>query len=95
MLAMTGKTVQRFMRLTANDYSFTYLGLVKGGNSMNISKSKLEALVTELPDEANVEEVMHRLYLLQKIEAGESAIQKGETLSHQDAMGRLSNKWQK
>lgn len=52
---------------------------------MNISKSKLEVLSKELPDNVDIEEVMYRLYLLQKIEAGEMDIQEGKTLSHEDA----------
>lgn len=62
---------------------------------MNISKSKLETLFKELPDKVDIEEVMYRLYLLQKIERGEADIQEGRTLSHKDAMKRLSKKWQK
>ena len=62
---------------------------------MNISKLKLEVLIKELPDNVDIEEVMYRLYLLQKIEAGEMDIQEGKTLSHEDALERLSKKWQK
>jgi len=61
---------------------------------MNITKEKLETLIKELPDTVDVEEVMYRLYLLQKIEAGEAAIKEGETLSHDEAIKRLSKKWQ-
>ncbi|MBI5676453.1 MAG: hypothetical protein HZC48_11615 [Nitrospirae bacterium] len=61
---------------------------------MNISKSKLETLFKELPENIDIEEVMYRLYLIQKIEAGERDIQEGRTLSHKDAMERLSKKWQ-
>lgn len=61
---------------------------------MNISKAKLESLFKELPENVDTEEVMYRLYLLQKIEAGERDIQEGRTLSHKDAMERLSGKWQ-
>jgi len=60
---------------------------------MNISKKKLESLVDGLPDEVDTEEVMYRLYLLQKIEMGENDVQKGRTLSNSDAIDRLSNKW--
>ncbi len=60
---------------------------------MNISKSKLEVLVKELPDNVDIEEVMYRLYLLQKIEAGETDIKEGKSLSHEEAMERLSKKW--
>lgn len=62
---------------------------------MNITKSRLESLIKELPDEVDIEEVMYRLYLLQKIEAGEAAIREGKILSHDDAIIRLSKKWQK
>lgn len=61
---------------------------------MNITKSRLEDLVKELPEEVDIEEVMYRLYLLQKIEAGETSIQEGKVLSHSDALVRLSKKWQ-
>ena len=63
-------------------------------NLMNIAKSRLESLIKELPDEVDIEEVMYRLYLFQKIEAGEAAIREGKVLSHDDAIIRLSKKWQ-
>jgi predicted transcriptional regulator len=61
---------------------------------MNVTKEKLETLIKELPDTVDVEEVMYRLYLLQKIEEGEAAIKEGKILSHDEAMKRLSKKWQ-
>jgi predicted transcriptional regulator len=61
---------------------------------MEISKSKLEGLLRELPEKVDVEDVMYRLYLLQKIEAGEKDIAEGRTLTHKDAVDRLSKKWQ-
>lgn len=48
---------------------------------INVTKEKLETLIKELPDAADIEEVMYRLYLLQKIETGETAIKDGKTLS--------------
>lgn len=60
---------------------------------MNISKSKLETLLKELPEKVDIEEVMYRLYLLQKIEAGGADIREGRVLSHKVAMKRLSKKW--
>ncbi|MBI1821442.1 MAG: hypothetical protein HYR79_07000 [Nitrospirae bacterium] len=61
---------------------------------MNIAKSRLESLLKDLPDEVDTEEVMYRLYLLEKIEAGEADIKEGKVLSHSEAMNRLSKKWQ-
>ena len=59
---------------------------------MNVTKEKLTTLIKELPDTVDIEDVMYRLLLLQKIEAGESAIKEGRTLSHSDVMKRLSKK---
>lgn len=61
---------------------------------MEILKSKLEVLFKDLPDKVDVDEFMYRIYLLQKIEAGETDIKEGRTLSHKDAVERLSKKWQ-
>ena len=61
---------------------------------MNVTKEKLETLIKELPDTVDIEEVMYRLYLLQKIETGEAAIDAGKTLTHDEALKRLSKKWQ-
>ena len=61
---------------------------------MEILKSKLEGLLKELPEKVDVEDVMYRIYLLQKIEAGEKDIAEGKALSHKEAMERLSKRWQ-
>ena len=47
---------------------------------MNISKRAIESCIAEMPDIIDTDEVMHRLYLLQKIEAGEADIRDGKTL---------------
>ncbi len=59
-----------------------------------IAKSDIEKILKGLPDKVDVEEIMYRLYLLQKIEAGESDIKEGKILSHSEAVKRLSKKWQ-
>ena len=61
---------------------------------MEILKTKLEGLLNDLPEKVDVEDVMYRLYVLQKIEAGEKDIVEGRSLSHKDAVERLSKKWQ-
>ena len=60
---------------------------------MNVAKDKLETLIKDLPDSVDIEEVMYRIMVLQKIEAGEAAIKEGKTLSHDEALERLSKKW--
>jgi predicted transcriptional regulator len=61
---------------------------------MEILKSKLEDLIKELPEKVDIEDVMYRIHLLQKIEAGEEDIAEGRMLSHEKAAERLSKKWQ-
>jgi len=60
---------------------------------MNISKRAIESCIAEMPDVIDTDEVMYRLYLLQKIEAGEADIRDGKTLPHDEAVQRLSQKW--
>jgi predicted transcriptional regulator len=61
---------------------------------MHITKAKLETLLESLPEQVDTEEVMYRLYLLEKIEAGEEDIREGRTVTHEEAVQRLSRKWQ-
>ena len=60
---------------------------------MNITKAKLETFLEDLPEQVDTEEVMYRLYLLEKIEAGEVDIAEGRVLSHEEAVKRLTCKW--
>lgn len=60
---------------------------------MNITKAKLETFLGDLPEQVDTEEVMYRLYLLEKIEAGEADIAEGRILSHEAAVQRLARKW--
>ncbi len=62
--------------------------------TQQIPKLEFEKLFQELPEMIDVEEVMYRLYLFQKIREGEHDIQEGRTLSHPQALERLSKKWQ-
>lgn len=61
---------------------------------MQIAKIKLETIIRDLPEMIDIEDVMYRLYLLEKIEAGEADIREGRTLPHDKAVERLSRKWQ-
>ena len=61
---------------------------------MNVSKTKLKSILEEYPESVDIEDLMYRLYLLEKIEAGEKDIKDGKTLSHAEAVERLSRKWQ-
>lgn len=47
---------------------------------------KKEAMDTlaNLPDDADIDEIMYRLYVLDKIRKGREAVEQGRTISHED-----------
>lgn len=47
---------------------------------MQLTRSTIEACIATLPDLVDPEEVMYRLYLLEKIEAGEKDILEGKDI---------------
>lgn len=40
--------------------------------------------IAQLPDDADVEEIMYRLYVLDKIRKGREAVEQGHTVSHEE-----------
>lgn len=48
---------------------------------MTIRKEEVVRLINEFPDQVDVEELIYRLYLLEKIKASETDITAGRTLS--------------
>ena len=59
-----------------------------------ISKSELKQFFQGLADMIDIEEIMERLYVLQKIHTGETDLNKGHPLLHNQLIERLSKKWQ-
>jgi hypothetical protein len=57
-----------------------------------ISKERVLDALKDLPDKGALPEAIERLYILYKIQQGREASAKGESLSHEDAIARLS-KW--
>jgi predicted transcriptional regulator len=62
---------------------------------MQMARSAIESCIATLPDVVDSEEVMYRLYLLEKIEAGEQNLRDGKTLSHENVVERFASKWRK
>jgi predicted transcriptional regulator len=60
---------------------------------MQLARTTIESCISTLPDVVDPEEVMYRLYLLEKIEAGEKDIKEGKTLHHDEVVERLSSRW--
>jgi hypothetical protein len=51
---------------------------------MRISKEEVLELVSQLPDEVDIEELIYRLYLREKLVAAEADIAAGRTLSAEE-----------
>ena len=62
---------------------------------MNVPKAKVKDMLQDLPESVDIEELMYRLYLLQKIEAGEADVENGHVLTHKETTERLWKKWQR
>ena len=60
---------------------------------MQIARATIESYVSTLPEIVEAEDVMYRLYLLEKIAAGERDIREGRLMSHSEASERLAGKW--
>jgi hypothetical protein len=53
---------------------------------MTIGKQAFLELVSNLPDEIDLDEIIYRLYLKQKLEAAEKDIKNGNIISHDDVI---------
>jgi predicted transcriptional regulator len=60
---------------------------------MTIHKEEVLELVRQLPDEIDIEELIYRLYLLEKLAAAEADIAAGRTLSAEEVRKRV-REWQ-
>ena len=59
---------------------------------MMIAKNQLLEMVNGLPEEIDIDEMIYRLYLRQKLEASEKDIKEGRVISHEDVV-RETDKW--
>lgn len=59
-----------------------------------MQKETLQQMLVELPEEVNVDSLVEKLYLLDKIEQGERQLARGEGVPHEEAKQRLE-KWLK
>lgn len=55
-----------------------------------MKKSQVEQMVSELSDPVDVDQLIERLHLLDKIEQAENELARGEGLNHETVRQRLS-----
>jgi predicted transcriptional regulator len=59
---------------------------------MRIAKHELHEFVEDLPEQVEVDEVLYRLYLREKLTAAEEDVRAGRTLSHEEVVAETA-KW--
>jgi predicted transcriptional regulator len=55
-----------------------------------VTKEQMVTAIQNLPDDASVDDAVERLYLLEKIERGIAQADAGQTITHDEALKRLS-----
>lgn len=53
-------------------------------------KATVLKLLEQLPEETTLEEIQYHLYVLQKIRAGQNAVDNGQVIPHEDVMRELA-----
>ncbi len=59
---------------------------------MSTAKQDVAAMLNNLPDDVTIEDIQYHLYVLDKIRRGIEAIDRGETVSHEEVVAGLK-KW--
>jgi hypothetical protein len=57
---------------------------------MLIAKQQILKLIKDLPEKVDIDEVMYRLYLRQKLEAAEKDVRRGRLVSHEGVVKETS-----
>ncbi|MBL8812517.1 MAG: hypothetical protein JNM43_20300 [Planctomycetaceae bacterium] len=57
-----------------------------------MKKSRIEQIMASLPEKVDVDDLIERLHLLDKIEQAEKQLARGEGVSHETAKQRLSQR---
>jgi len=59
---------------------------------MNTLKQEVLTAIAQLPDTADIDTIMYRLYVIDKVRKGREAVEKGETISAED-LKRETESW--
>ena len=62
---------------------------------MLLAKQQILKLIRDLPEKVDIDEVMYRLYLRQKLEAAEKDVRRGRLVSHEEVVKETSTWFKK
>ena len=79
---------------TVLDYNHQYpvcciLARDLGAERNTMEKERIQQIVEDLPPDVDIDALVEQLYLLQKIEIGETQLAEGHGISHEDVKKRL------
>jgi hypothetical protein len=57
------------------------------------TKDTVRALLDRLPDDCTLDDVLYHVYVIQAVEQGLAAIEEGRTLTHEEVVEKLREKW--
>ncbi|MBI5142168.1 MAG: hypothetical protein HZA20_08275 [Nitrospirae bacterium] len=57
---------------------------------MTIARQQVLDMINDLPEEVDIDELIYRLYLRQKLEAAEQDVRDGRLVSHEDVVRETS-----
>ena len=58
---------------------------------METLKQEAINVISKLPDSANIDEIMYRLYVIDKVRKGREAVQKGETIEVEELKNEIAS----
>jgi hypothetical protein len=62
--------------------------------ALGVQKQSIQQVLDQLPEEVDIDTLLDRIILLEKIEAAEERLKAGQGVSHEDAKRRME-KWLK
>ncbi|MCX5810571.1 MAG: hypothetical protein NTX36_14595 [Proteobacteria bacterium] len=58
---------------------------------MNTLKQEALTAITQLPDAADIDAIMYKLYVIDKVRKGREAVEKGETITAEELMREIES----
>ena len=62
----------------------------RSGFMISVKKEAIRA-ITSLPDDAPIDDVMYRLYVIDKVSRGQSALKEGRTITTEELLKELES----
>ena len=78
-------------RLHEEVYWIIYVWCKKELAKMESLKQEVLNVISKMPDTADIDDIMYRLYVIDKVRKGKEAVQRGETVSIEDLKKEMAS----